>query len=83
MKTTHRLYPVCNYLGWGVAHLFAALVILPMIVMFVLYALMELSSTGNWNNANDRSKAMGKCIERPLWWVRSLGGMLPITPPQN
>lgn len=81
MKSTHPLYSSCNWFGFCVALLFAALVILPMIVIFVLYALMEFLITGNWSNANNHSKQIGQRIERPLWLVRSLCGLLPISPP--
>lgn len=78
----HPLFVTLNFVGFVGAWLFMALVILPMIAFFVSAAVIELLTTGSWRQANEKSMAMGKSFERPIWWIRSLGGILPTVPPK-
>lgn len=82
VPSDNLLFPVLNVVGFFGANLFAVLVILPMIVFFVIGAGIELLAIGSWHLANEKSRAMGKSFERPVWLIRSLGGILPIEPPR-
>ena len=83
MKRGHPLFPIANLVGFAGAHLFAALVILPMIIIFAISAVFELLATGSWRQAHEKSRAVGKSFERPIWVIRSLGGVLPFEPPKS
>lgn len=72
-----------HWIGFLGAWVFLALVIVPMICFFVFAALIERAKTGRWTNANIMSRNMGKSFEKPLWWIRSLGGLLPIDRPNT
>lgn len=74
---------ILDILGWLLANICGALVYLPMIIIFIIYALIEVAATGKYVNADNISKRLGKAMVIPIWKVRTFNGLVPFEKPDG